>query len=133
MPAAYFERIGYGAVDERGAEALLWKAFRGNATPPHFLQPHYVFEPIEGAVVVDLFWSGFCQTSGIEAQRVRDVSAEFGDRVVLREYNAEDRETLLRFQTPRAIYVNGAEISWGHEASREGIRAAIRRALEATP
>ena len=130
MPAPYFERLGYRAVDERGTEALLWKPFRDDASPPHFLQPHYVFEPVEAKVVVDLFWNGFCLTSGIEAQRVREVSAEFGDRVVLREYNAEDRETLLRYQTPRAIYVNGREIFWGYEAPREGIRAAIEKALE---
>ena len=133
MPATYFERLGYRAVDERGTESLLWKPFRDNATPPHFLQPHYVFEPVEGKVVVDLFWNGFCQTSGIETERVREVCAEFGDQAVLRECNAEDRETLLRYQTPRAIYVDGREIFWGHEAPKEGIHAAIERALEASP
>jgi GNAT superfamily N-acetyltransferase len=132
MPAAYFERLDYEIVDERGTEVLLWKPFRDDAAPPHFLQPHYVFEPVEGKVVVDLFWNGFCQTSGIEARRVREVCAEFGDRVMLREYNAEDRETLLRYQIPRAIYVEGREISWGHEAPRDGIRAAIEGELEAS-
>jgi GNAT superfamily N-acetyltransferase len=132
MPAAYFERLGYRAVDGRGTQALLWKPFRDDAFPPHFLQPHYVFEPVAGKVAVDLFRNGFCQTSGIEAQRVREVCAEFGGRVVLREYDAEDRETLLRYQIPRAIYVNGEEIFWGYEAPREGIRAAIEKALEAS-
>ncbi len=130
MPAAYFERLGYRVVGERGVEVLLWKPFRDNASPPDFLQRQYVFEPIEGKVVVDLFWNGFCQTSDVEAERVREVCAEYGDRVVLREYDAEDRETLLRYQTPRAIYVDGEEIFWGYEAPREGIRAAIDRALE---
>lgn len=133
MPTAYFERLGYRAVDERGTQVLLWKPFSNDASPPHFLQPHYVFEPVEGKVVVDLFQNGFCQTSGIEAQRVREVCTEFGDRVVLREYDAEDRETLLRYQTPRAIYVAGREIFWGYEAPRDGIRAAIEKALEASP
>lgn len=132
MPAAYFERLGYRAVDERGTQVLLWRPFHDAASPPHFLQPHYVFEPVEGKVAVDLFRNGFCLTSGIEAQRVREVCAEFGDRVVLREYNAEDRETLLRYQTPRAIYIDGREIFWGYEAPRDGIRAAIEKALEAS-
>jgi len=129
MPAGYFERLGYRVVDERGVEVLLWKPFRDDASPPRFLRREYVFEPVDGKAVVDLFWNDFCQTSGIEAQRVREVCAEYGDRVVLREYNAEDRETLLRHQTPRAIYVNGEEIFWGYEAPREGIRAAIDKAL----
>jgi GNAT superfamily N-acetyltransferase len=129
MPVAYFEQLGYQTVDERGTQVLLWKPFRDDASPPHFLQPHYVFEPVAGKVVVDLFWNGFCPTSGIEAQRVREACTEFGDRVVLREYNAEDRETLLRYQIPRAIYIDGREISWGYEAPRDGIRTAIEKAL----
>jgi len=130
MPAAFFERLDYRPADERGREVLLWKPFRDDAKPPRFLQPQFAFEPIEGVCVVDLFWNRFCQTSGIEAQRVREVCGEFGDRVVLREYPAEDRETLLRYQTSRAIYVDGREIGWGYEAPREGIRAAIERAFE---
>jgi len=133
MPAAFFERLDYRSVDERGTEVLLWKPFRDGAAPPRFLEPRYVFEPVAGKVTVDLFWNGFCQTSAIEAERVRDVCAEFGDRVLLREYNAENRETLLRYQIPRAIYVNGREIFWGYEAPKDGIRAAIEEALENSP
>ena len=71
----------------------------------------------------------FCETSDIEAQRVREVVEEFGDRVVLREYSADDRAMLLCHQIPRGIFVNGKEIGWGHEAPREGIRNAISQAL----
>jgi len=129
MPASFFESIGYIPVETRGREILLWKPFLSEAVPPHFLQPHYIFQPIEGTVVVDLFWNAFCQTSAIEAQRVREVCEEFGDCVRLREFHAEDPEVLLRHQISRAIYVNGEEIHWGYEAAKDGIREAIERAL----
>ena len=129
MPAAYFEQLEYQVVDERGREVLLWKPFHDSAEPPRFLQPDYTYEPVPGRVAVDLFWNGFCPTSAIEAQRVREVAGEYGDRVILREYETEDRDTLLRYQIPRAIYVNGQEIGWGYEAPKEGIREAIDRAL----
>ncbi|MFC2078971.1 GNAT family N-acetyltransferase [Candidatus Bipolaricaulota bacterium] len=129
MPAPFFERLGYTPVEVRGRETLLWKPFTSDAVPPHFLQPHYVFTPVEGLVVVDLFWNAFCQTSVIEAQRVREVCQEFGDRILLREFRAEDREVLLQYQISRAIYVNGEEIGWGYEAPKDGIRTAIERAL----
>lgn len=129
MPASYFELLGYKPIESRGRETLLWKPLLPDAEPPHFLQPHYIFEPIEGSVVVDLFWNLFCQTSVIEAQRVREVCLEFGDRVILREFQAEDREVLLQYQISRAIYVNGKEIGWGCEAPKEGIRDAIKQAL----
>ena len=85
-----------------------------------------------GKVVIDLFWNPICQTSGIEAQRVREIAAEFGDSIVLNEYRADDRDVLLKYQTPRAILVDGNEIYWGYEAPREGIREAIAKALDAS-
>ena len=129
MPASYFALLGYTPVETRGRETLLWKPFSPDVVPPHFLQPYYVFEPVDGMVVVDLFWNAFCQTSAIEAQRVREVCREFTDRVLLREFRAEDREVLLQHQIPRAIYVNGKEIGWGYEAPKDGIREAIERAV----
>ena len=131
LPASFFERLGYTAVDAKGTEVLLWKAFADDAVPPRFLESRYVFEPIPGTVAVDLFWNAFCPTSAIEARRVREVCQEFGDRVQLREFQAEHRETLLRYGIPRGIYVNGQPIGWGCEAPKDGIRNAVRTALSA--
>ena len=80
--------------------------------------------------MVDLFWHTFCETADIEAQRVREVAAEFGDSVVLNEHCADDREILLRHQRPRGIFINGKEIGWGYEAPKEGVRKAIAKALD---
>ncbi len=129
MPASYFERLGYTTVELRGKSVIMWKQFSADASPPHFLQPHYVFQPVEGTVVVDLFWNAFCLTSGVEAQRVREVCQEFGSRILLREFPAENRGHLIEYQIPRGIYVNGKEIGWGFEAPKEGIRTAIQSAL----
>lgn len=129
MPAAYFIKRGFVEVDRSGDYVLLWKPFEENVDPPRQLKPNYKFEPVQGKAVVDLFYNTFCETSDIEAQRVREVGAEFGDRVMLNEYPADDRETLLKYQIPRGIYVNGESIFWGHEAPKEGIREAIVKAL----
>jgi len=130
MPAAYFERLGYMAAARKGRYALLWKTFVASAEPPRMLAPAYRYRPVPSKVVVDLFWHTFCQTSDVEAQRVRQVVAEFGDDVILNDYCADDRETLLQYQIPRAIYVNGEQISWGYEAPPDGIREAIAKALD---
>ncbi len=132
MPAAFFERIGYSQVHRRDNEAILWKRFDPLAQPPQFLECSYQFVPMPGKVVIDLFHNTFCETSDIEAQRVREVAADFGDRVVLHEFPAEDREVLLRYQLPRGIFVNGKEIGWGYEAPKEGIAEAISQALTLT-
>lgn len=131
LPAAFYEHLGYEAVAERDRAILLWRPFVADAVRPRFLEPKYTFRPVPKKLVVDLFWNDFCPTSGIEAQRVRDVCAEFGDRVVLNEFCADDRGVLLECGIERGIYVNGDEIGWGYEAPKDGIREAIARALEA--
>jgi len=133
LPAAFFERIGYEEIDNRGRYVLMWKAFADEAIPPTFLDPSFDFEPVQGKVVVDLFFNDFCQTSNIEAQRVREVAAEFGERVILNEYSGDDHNVLLACGISRAIYVDGVEIGWGYEAPKDGIREAIEEALKGTP
>jgi GNAT superfamily N-acetyltransferase len=137
MPAAFFEaegfskcgraRKGYFASETR--TAVLWRVFDKQVEAPALLKPNYKFRPVPDKVVIDLFWNAFCQTSAIEAQRVREVAAEFGDLVLLNEYSADDRTTLLRHQISRGIFINGREIGWGYEAPRNGIRDAICQAL----
>lgn len=129
MPAPFFETCGFSAVQRKKDVAILWKVFDESAKPPKFLERNYKFEPVPNKVVVDLFWHSFCLTSAGEAQRVREVVAEFGDSVALNEYCADDRDILLRYQTVRAIFVNGTEIGWGYQAPREGIKEAISKAL----
>ncbi len=133
MPAAFFEHLGYQLVEERGREVLLWKPISDEAECPHFLEPRYTYTPVDDKAVVDLFWNDFCPTSGIEAERVRRVCAEFGERVLLRAFCADDHGVLMSCGIPRAIYVNGREISWGYEAPEDGIREAIRSAMDRRP
>jgi GNAT superfamily N-acetyltransferase len=130
MPVAFFERMGYELVGSEGKATVLWKAFDPTSEPPRVLKPHYEFERVSGRVIVDLFFSSFCQTSDLEAQRVREVVAEFGDDVVLKEHDADDRDVLEKYQLYRALYVNGKEIDWGYTMPRDGIRDEIAKAVE---
>lgn len=129
MPAAFFERRGFVEARRAGRTVILWKVVDPSAEAPHLLDPEDRFELVPGRVVVDLFWNRFCQTSNIESQRVREVAQEFGEAVVLREYDACDPGTLQRYQRARGIFVDGEEIGWGYTAPREGIREAIAKAL----
>jgi GNAT superfamily N-acetyltransferase len=137
MPATFFDANGFSECEYRQREprrsedkaVLLWKVVDESAQVPVSLKPNHTFKPIPGKVVIDLFWNSFCQTSGIEAQRVREVAGEFGDSVALTEYCADDRSILLRYQIPRGIFMNGRELDWGHEAPKDKLREAISQAL----
>jgi GNAT superfamily N-acetyltransferase len=133
MPASFFEKFGYVVTDRAGETAVLWKVLSEEdriPAPPKLVRRRYSFVPVSGKVGVDLFFTDGCQTSNIEGQRVREVAGSFGDRVVLREYDSSDRDALLKYGVPRAIFVDGREIGWGYEAPREGIREAIEKALK---
>lgn len=130
MPAQFFARMGYEEVQRKDNAALFFKKFSEDAQPPRLLESAYEYKPISGKVVVDLFCTDSCQTTCTEAERVRKVCAEFGEEVVLNEYNADDPEILDKYQVYRAIYINGKEIGWGYEAPWEGIREAIGKAME---
>jgi GNAT superfamily N-acetyltransferase len=129
MPAPFFEECGFSVVRRRGETAILWKAFDETAQPPQFLERHYQFSPVACKVAIDLFWSRSCLTTDTEAQRVREVAAEFGDAVVLREYCADDPDVRARYGIYRAILIEGQEVGWGYEAPKEGLREAIRAAM----
>jgi len=133
MPASFFEACGYTVARRHGETALLWRAFAPTAEAPRFMERRYRFEPVAGKVVIDLFWSRSCLTTDTEAQRVREVaaefSAEFGAALLLREYSADAPEIRARYGIYRAIFIDGHEVSWGYEAPKEGLRAAIREAL----
>ncbi|MFX1417494.1 MAG: hypothetical protein ACFE9N_01095 [Promethearchaeota archaeon] len=129
MPAEYFLKLGYKVAERRGYEAILWKQFDQTAEPPHFREENYNFKPIEGKVVIDLFWNRFCLTSDVEAQRVREVTSEYGKEVILNEFSVVDQNILQQYGIERRIYVNGEIIEVGPEVEKSKLREAIDSAL----
>jgi GNAT superfamily N-acetyltransferase len=129
MPLSFAQKMGFAIAEQKEHAAILWMPFAPDVIPPRLLTSQYKFQPVPGKVVVDLFFNDFCQTSCIEAQNVRDVTAEFGDKVLLHEYDAGDSATISKYQLERGIYINGKEIFWGYEAPKEGIREAIEKTL----
>ncbi len=93
------------------------------------MERRYRFSPVEDRVAIDLFWSRSCLTTDTEAQRVREVAAEFGDAVTLREYCSDNPTVRTQYGIERAIFIDGQEVGWGYEAPKEGLREAIRKAM----
>jgi len=129
MRADFFKHFGYQEAGRRGNAVILWKRFTDDAEPPRFFDPSWDYEPVPGKVAFDAFWHRQCQTTATEISNVREVCAEFGDRVLLREYDATDPAVRERYEIGRLLAVNGREIGWGYEAPREGLRQAIQEEL----
>ena len=135
MPGEFFEKFGFEVLESRKledeglTEALMCKVFYGNVEDVDFLEDDYEYESVEGKVVIDLFWNKFCQTSVIEANRVKKIAKEYDENVLLNEHQVDDRDDLSKHGIYRGIYVNGEEITWGYEAPEEGIREAVEKEI----
>jgi GNAT superfamily N-acetyltransferase len=121
LPASFFRGQGYQEVERRGSSVLMFKPFEEGAQAPSFVPRQY--RPprlIPGKVVVEAFWSPQCLTTALDILHVREACAEFGDDVMLREYNASMPGMRERFGIPRTLYINGVEKGWGYEIPSAG-------------
>jgi GNAT superfamily N-acetyltransferase len=130
MPAPFFLRLDYREVDRDGAAVLMLKAF-ADVTPPVIRKLKYTPQLTPGKVTVDVFWAPLCLTSIVEIRRVREVCATYGDKVICNEFNGADIETLEKYQTARAIFINGTRKDWGCAAPRDELKQEIDNALAA--
>ncbi len=129
MPASFFKKLGYKEVEREGNAVIMLKAFE-LVDPPRMHKLNYKPKLMEGKVVVDIFWNPICLTSIIEIHRVREVCAEYNDKVILREFNCGDKEILEKYQTSRALFFNGKYRCWGYEAPFGELRKVIEGALK---
>lgn len=129
IPASFFKKLGYNQVSKQGDAVIMLKSFEPVEIPVmHRLNYRPTFVPDK--VVVDAFWNPMCQTSITEITRIREVCAEYGDKLILNEYNCGDKDILEKYQTARALFINGRYKSWGYEAPREGLRQEIDKTFK---
>jgi GNAT superfamily N-acetyltransferase len=121
LPASFFQSQGYQEVERRGSSVLMFKPFVEDAPVPQFVPRQYRPPRIPpGKVIVEAFWSPQCLTTALEILHVREVCAEFGDEVILRELNASMPGMRQRFGIPRTLFINGVEKGWGYEIPEAG-------------
>lgn len=130
MPSSFFERLGYHEVSRWRDSVIMLKEFEPVESP---VMHRLNYQPalIPGKVVVDAFWNPICMTSLGEILHVRDVCSDYGDEVVLNEYNCGDKDILERYQTSWALFINGERKDWGYAAPRDELRKEIDSALQA--
>lgn len=129
MPSSFFKKLGYHEVARQGSAVIMLKAFE-DVEPPVMHKLSYQPQSVPGKVVVDAFWNPICMTSIVEIHRVREVCAEYRDRVILKEFNCGKKDILEKYQTSRSIFINGESKDWGYAAPRDELRKEIDRALE---
>jgi len=136
MPASFFKRLGYLEIPPKAGEeiqreretVIVWKNF-GDAEPPKLHKSKFVPQKLPDRIAVDVIWNPMCLTSIVERDNVREVCEEYGDKVVLREFNAGDLDFLKKYEISRGLFFNGTSKCWGYEAPKEEVRPVIEDSL----
>ena len=125
MPSGFFEKLGFTRVEA----SEIWVRRWAETDAPSLRPSQYRYVPVPGKVVIDYFWSPFCLTVCQEIDTIRQVAEEFGDRVVLREYRADDPDIAARYGMGRALFINGERRDWGYAAPEEDLRRVVNSKL----
>ena len=129
MKASWFKKRGYVKADRNGMAVLLWKPFTDDATPPRWLKRKKKPESIPGRVSVTALVNGWCPVQNIVCERARRAVAELGDRVVFREIDTSEQETLLEWGVPDALFNDDKAVRTGPPPSYKKIRKLAAKRL----
>lgn len=125
MKAAWFRRHGYLPVDRNGIMQLLWKPFTPDATPPVWIRQRKQPELVSGKVTMTALIDGWCPALNITFERAKRAAGEFGDRVLFREIDTQNRQTFLEWGTSDTVFLNHKPLNAGPPLSYRKIRDRI--------
>jgi GNAT superfamily N-acetyltransferase len=128
MKASWFKKHGYRAVDRNGMASLLFKRFEAEARPPRWFRRSK--KPIElqsGRVNVTSFANGWCTVGLLTAERARRAASEFADRVVFREIDTSEHQTVAEWGLADALFVDGKQVNIGPPPTVEKLHKIIAK------
>lgn len=127
MRAGWFKKHGYLKVDRSGISVLLWKPFSDDASPPRWIKAKRIPELVPGKVVVTALVNGWCSGINGMIERARQISGEFGDKVVYREIDTSNRVAVREWGISDGLFVNKKNIYKGPPLSYEKIKKIIEK------
>ena len=130
MKASWFKKHGYKKIDSDKGIILLWKPFSGDAEPPKWIKKKYTPEFTPGKVTVTSFFNGQCPAGNITHERAKRVAKEFGDKVMFRTINTNDKEVMRRHGKKDALYIDAKKVTKGPPLSYEKIKRLIAKRVK---
>lgn len=130
MPAAFYEKLGFSAVDSAGDMRLLWKPFAECSHPelwPGDFQPTIG----RGVVHIDLVHSSQCWGMILQAVMWKRISEQYQGKVVVEDHLTDEREVMSMVSMTGSIgvFVDGIQ-GPGHPIGEEQAHALIEQALK---
>jgi GNAT superfamily N-acetyltransferase len=130
MRASWFKKQGYTKVDKEGIMILMWKPFSEGAAPPRFMRQKKIPQPVPGVVSVVSFLNEWCTAYDAVHERAKRACAQFGDKVVFREYDVSDRHVFQEWGQSGSLFIDGREVRTGPPPSYDKIFRLIQKRVK---
>ena len=129
MPAAFFEKYGFIQADQDEMKKLVWKSFSADAQPPRwYRRTSKPLELVPNKVTVTAFVSGWCMGQNIVYEWAKSLAKQYGDKVVYKEIDTSNRETIAEWGLSDTIYVNDEQLM-GPPMSYEDVKEVFEKHL----
>ncbi len=130
MRAGWFKKHGYQKVDSKDMVHLMWKPFTENAVAPRWIKsPKKKPDLVPGKVVVTALANGWCTGINGMIERTQRICQELGDKVVYREVDVSNQETLHQWGQPSGLFIDKKNIYNGPPLSEKKIMRAIEKKI----
>jgi N-acetylglutamate synthase-like GNAT family acetyltransferase len=130
MNAAWFEKYGFQKCDEDGMSILVWKPFSEDAIAPKWMRQKKAPEIHPDKITISLFNYGWCPSQNVNYERTLQIAKEFGDKVIIQEYDTKDRTVMEEWGLSDALFVDDEMIANGPPLSSQSIRELIEKHLK---
>ena len=129
IPAAFYKKQGYQAVDKTNIMRLLFKPFTPDAKPPHFFR-HSKTPPKNanpGKVTVTYFLNGSCPSCNIVCERAKKAAESFGDKAVFQTVDTLDRKNYLEWGAHNELFIDDQRAGSGAPLTVDKIKGIIEK------
>ncbi|HBE04682.1 MAG: hypothetical protein A2096_05425 [Spirochaetes bacterium GWF1_41_5] len=130
MQASWFKKQGYTKIIRDGISTVLWKKFSDNAKPPVLIKPKKKPELVQGKVTVTGLVSGWCSNFNRILERGKKAAGEFGDKVVYKEINTNEKSVFLEWGLSDALFIDDKDINSGPPQSYKRIKNIIAKKVK---
>jgi hypothetical protein len=130
MKASWYKKQGYKKVDSMKGMVLLWKPFSDDAVPPKWIHPRKKPDLVEGKVVVTALVNGSCSVGGINYERAKRASAQFGDSIIFNGVDTSDQAVFDEWGMIDSVFIDQKRVSIGPPLKYEKLVKKIARKVK---
>jgi hypothetical protein len=109
---------------------LLWKPFSDDAGAPKWIRPRKKPDLVDGKVVVTALVNGACSVGGLNYERAKRASSQFGASVIFNGVDTSDQAVFDEWGMIDSVFIDHKRVSIGPPMKYEKLVKKIARKVK---